>query len=913
MKKPKISVLLTSYNHAQFIREAIDSVLAQTLADFELIIADDCSTDDSWDIIKSYSDPRIRAIRSPKNSRTAFVFEVIQSCQGQYFALIHSDDIWVPKKLEKQVRFLESNPGYVAVFTHVAGIDENSNRLLNNNAFNQKNKNRYEWLRYFFFYGNGLCHPSVLMSTDYAKQLYTQYGPTLVNDYRGWVRTCIRHEIYVLPTPLVYFRWYSNSDSGDNILTHTQLEVEFSKIIECFCTIKKLETWLAIFPELQKFVVDGECVPLYAFAQLCLEQTDRPYVVYAGLQLLFSLLEVAETRQELERLYEFTPIQLREQIRKFDIFARATRNVNYQAELKLSLVSELGEHLPLDVLSLDYKSLGAYSITFSLLSKKNKREALSSVHGVYCPSADLPVNHKLLSVKADTGEAIIECQYEALNLKGNNNNGFYDFNTSSESLYRIWGIPENTQYLTFAGYITGKPYCNQFGREHVTNQHDEKISLLKRQTELEQQLLELTSLGKRWRSENKQLCIMKKALENENMVLLERQKELEQKLLQLGRRKQGSSNDKSIIIVSHDARLGGASLVALRLGRYFKEHYGYSVHFIIYQGGPKLQEFQQIGTTHLLNLPYDYKFNSVRHVDRVINSLANAGITRVVANTVISGSLTRIFKQYGMSVISLVHEMPNLIEQMDLMKHAEDLAEHSDAVIFGGQHVGKNFPYASRLRAERVTFMGQGICLYSPPAKLVEVRRKLREHLGIPESAKIFLGCGQAEPRKGVDLMAEVLIRIISDMPDAYFVWLGNVARPDYMEQIHEKINQCGLGNKWIVLDTFVNDLAPYFYGADMFLLCSREDPFPTVALEAMATGLPVAAFKGTGGAEEMLAEGRGILAEHLDVEDMVSKILQFFVQPDVSTSVQAKKYASDFTYERYAAHLLNIFRKIPM
>src|SRR5688572_8156468 len=63
---PKVSVLLTSFNHSRFIREAIDSVLHQTFADFELLILDDASTDDSWWIINSYRDPRIKAIRTSK-------------------------------------------------------------------------------------------------------------------------------------------------------------------------------------------------------------------------------------------------------------------------------------------------------------------------------------------------------------------------------------------------------------------------------------------------------------------------------------------------------------------------------------------------------------------------------------------------------------------------------------------------------------------------------------------------------------------------------------------------------------------------------------------------------------------------------------------------------------------------------
>src|SRR5262245_25933982 len=117
-KQKKVSVILTSYNHAKYLRESIESILNQTFIDFELVIWDDGSTDESWDIINSYSDPRIRAFRNKTTQHgnpIRMVFPEIET--EEYVAIHHSDDIWEPQKLEKQVAFLDTHPDIGAVFT----------------------------------------------------------------------------------------------------------------------------------------------------------------------------------------------------------------------------------------------------------------------------------------------------------------------------------------------------------------------------------------------------------------------------------------------------------------------------------------------------------------------------------------------------------------------------------------------------------------------------------------------------------------------------------------------------------------------------------------------------------------------------------------------------------------------------
>ena len=134
---PKVSVILTSYNHAKFICEAIESALGQTFSDFELIIIDDCSSDHSWDLIKQYSDSRIKTHRNEVNNGGVVGLNraISEWARGEYIAIHHSDDIWEIDKLEKQCTYLDAHPQIGAVFTSVFPISEEGSPLVDDKTF----------------------------------------------------------------------------------------------------------------------------------------------------------------------------------------------------------------------------------------------------------------------------------------------------------------------------------------------------------------------------------------------------------------------------------------------------------------------------------------------------------------------------------------------------------------------------------------------------------------------------------------------------------------------------------------------------------------------------------------------------------------------------------------------------------
>lgn len=125
-----VSIIMPNYNSGEFIKETIDSVLAQTYTNWELIIVDDCSTDDSLAIVKRYADDRIRIIKNEENSGAAISRNrAIESAMGRWIAFLDSDDLWSSNKLSKHLKFMaETNTAFS--FTHYLVLNS-ENQIIN--------------------------------------------------------------------------------------------------------------------------------------------------------------------------------------------------------------------------------------------------------------------------------------------------------------------------------------------------------------------------------------------------------------------------------------------------------------------------------------------------------------------------------------------------------------------------------------------------------------------------------------------------------------------------------------------------------------------------------------------------------------------------------------------------------------
>jgi len=328
-RKAKVSIILTSYNHEKYLREAIDSALKQTYSNFELIIGDDASTDKSWEIIQSINDSRVHTFNHLVTKR-GIINTALSSRKnlGEYIAIHHSDDIWEPQKLEKQVAFLDSHPDVGAVFTKVKLINEGGSPLENPNhpyhiVFNKPNRTRFEWLNHFFYIGNALCHPSVLIRRAcYEEVGVYRHGFAQLPDFDMWVRLCLKYEIHILPEKLIRFRIRDNeaNTSGNRPEMHIRLQFELLQVYANYLSITNKDEFLKVFPASSTYLVNGGSDTSFALAMMSLS-SQHPSGKLFGLQLMFDLINNPKKAPKIKDIYGFGHREFIELTAKHDVFS----------------------------------------------------------------------------------------------------------------------------------------------------------------------------------------------------------------------------------------------------------------------------------------------------------------------------------------------------------------------------------------------------------------------------------------------------------------------------------------------------------------------------------------------------------------------------------------------------------------
>lgn len=212
--KIKISVVMPVYNSALFVGQSIESVLSQSCGDFEFVIVDDCSTDGSYDILCEYSkaDSRIRLYKNEKNMGVSYTrtFAVSQA-QGEYIALIDSDDVWTSDKLLRQVELCEKFPDTDICYTSAGFADTNSNR--SDFVFHVPTQVDFKTL----LKQNVISCSSVLVRKSVLEQYPMKYDH-MHEDYASWLSAlkngCVARGI---DEPMLIYRVDKTSKSGNKL------------------------------------------------------------------------------------------------------------------------------------------------------------------------------------------------------------------------------------------------------------------------------------------------------------------------------------------------------------------------------------------------------------------------------------------------------------------------------------------------------------------------------------------------------------------------------------------------------------------------------------------------------------------------------------------------------------------------
>jgi hypothetical protein len=249
------------------------------------------------------------------------------------------------------------------------------------------------------------------------------------------------------------------------------------------------------------------------------------------------------------------------------------------------------------------------------------------------------------------------------------------------------------------------------------------------------------------------------------------------------------------------------------------------------------------------------------------------------------------------------------MKQYNLEHAAAAVAHISDAAIFPSAYVRDKFFQFAGPTAGRSVVRPQGLYRTAAPhGELTRLRETTRRHLGIPLDAQVVLGVASGDLRKGMDLWPILAHGVLAKHPDTFFVWVGYV-EADPLLWIRHDMETLGHAGRLMMLGV-IEDLNPLYAMADVYLLTSREDPFPSVVLEAMAHGLPVVAFESSGGITDLVREGSGLLVPYLDTQAMIGVICQLMEsaeQRNAMGDVGRKIIARDFHFPDYGFDLLQV------
>jgi len=224
MSTPLLSIIMLSYNAELYLKEAISSILLQDFNDYEFIIIDDCSTDNSLEIIKSFKDLRIKIHQNKTNQGIVYNRNRgIKLSSGKYIGMLDSDDIALPGKFRKQIEFLEKNPDFGMIGSWALLIDNNGKLLKNN----WKLSARPEKIPSIMFFKNYFVQSAVVFRREVLPDYLYKTGYEIVEDYKLWMDIIKKSKAWNLPEYLVKYRIHGNNMtiSGENIVKENLVAV----------------------------------------------------------------------------------------------------------------------------------------------------------------------------------------------------------------------------------------------------------------------------------------------------------------------------------------------------------------------------------------------------------------------------------------------------------------------------------------------------------------------------------------------------------------------------------------------------------------------------------------------------------------------------------------------------------------
>jgi glycosyltransferase involved in cell wall biosynthesis len=365
---------------------------------------------------------------------------------------------------------------------------------------------------------------------------------------------------------------------------------------------------------------------------------------------------------------------------------------------------------------------------------------------------------------------------------------------------------------------------------------------------------------------------------------------------------------QAIVFLGHDAHRAGAQLILLDIVRWMKERTRLDIRIVLGSGGDLVREYAKHGPVLVLDkLAHTVRTDS--EVRQTIRKHCEENAKLVYSNTVACGRHLKHFEDLNVPILTHVHELEDSIRRY----FEYDMAE---TIRCSNNYIAASPPVAANLIHNHSVSKGDIETIYEfirPKMKpLDEVsKRDLRGQLGLPKNKVLVFGCGTVYWRKGPDIFVEVAAHLRrTGLSDFHFCWIGS-GEAEAEKALCQQIKAANLDKHVTFLGPLGNP-REWFPAGDLFLLPSREDPYPLVCLEAAECGMPIICFEDAGGMPDFVEADAGFMVPFEDAAAMAEKAATLISNSRLRGELGAiarRKLLDRHTTDRALREILSVIR----
>jgi glycosyltransferase involved in cell wall biosynthesis len=330
-----------------------------------------------------------------------------------------------------------------------------------------------------------------------------------------------------------------------------------------------------------------------------------------------------------------------------------------------------------------------------------------------------------------------------------------------------------------------------------------------------------------------------------------------------------------IVFVSHDAANSGAQRILVNLIEWLRDNRGVRPRIVLRRGGSLTPEFRRLGSVLEIDSSLGSKWERTKEE---LISFCGESNSLIYVNTLVPGDVAKKLSELKLPIITHVHELENAIERWCVREDVQALIELTDHFIAASPPVARNLENTHGVAPTKITTIYEFIKCPQDNVRLFD-KDAIRREKELPEKRFTIFGCGTTDWRKGPDLFVEVAGETKRlGLEDGYFFWIG--ADTGELHTLEARVRKLGLEDRVRFLGE-VQDARSYFGAGDLFLLPSREDPFPLVCLEAADCRLPIVCFDQAGGMPDFVERDAGYVVPFEDTKAMAEKVVFLHRNPE--------------------------------